>query len=128
MFLKALVFVDYVLCSFDIYQKKKYFNSGDTNAYPALSYQNDQSTGDIKVIGGDDLSTLTGKVWHIICLKQPLPPQKKNPKKTKKNNNKPKITNHTEETNNQSFRKEEKKKKKTNVSFKIFTIVEWWGA
>uniref|UniRef100_A0A9J7XT51 Hypoxanthine phosphoribosyltransferase n=1 Tax=Cyprinus carpio carpio TaxID=630221 RepID=A0A9J7XT51_CYPCA len=25
------------------------------------SYQNDQSTGDIKVIGGDDLSTLTGK-------------------------------------------------------------------
>lgn len=24
--------------------------------------QNDQSTGDIKVIGGDDLSTLTGKV------------------------------------------------------------------
>ena len=25
-------------------------------------YQNDQSTGDIKVIGGDDLSTLTGKV------------------------------------------------------------------
>ncbi|KAB0403295.1 hypothetical protein E2I00_015309, partial [Balaenoptera physalus] len=25
------------------------------------SYRNDQSTGDIKVIGGDDLSTLTGK-------------------------------------------------------------------
>lgn len=24
--------------------------------------QNDQSTGEIKVIGGDDLSTLTGKV------------------------------------------------------------------
>lgn len=27
-----------------------------------LSAQNDQSTGEIKVIGGDDLSTLTGKV------------------------------------------------------------------
>lgn len=27
-----------------------------------LSSQNDQSTGEIKVIGGDDLSTLTGKV------------------------------------------------------------------
>ena len=27
-----------------------------------LSLQNDQSTGEIKVIGGDDLSTLTGKV------------------------------------------------------------------
>lgn len=27
-----------------------------------MSWQNDQSTGDIKVIGGDDLSTLTGKV------------------------------------------------------------------
>ena len=26
------------------------------------SFCNDQSTGDIKVIGGDDLSTLTGKV------------------------------------------------------------------
>nr|XP_034959561.1 hypoxanthine-guanine phosphoribosyltransferase-like [Zootoca vivipara] len=28
------------------------------------SYCNDQSTGDIKVIGGDDLSTLTGKVCN----------------------------------------------------------------
>lgn len=27
-----------------------------------LCLQNDQSTGEIKVIGGDDLSTLTGKV------------------------------------------------------------------
>lgn len=27
--------------------------------------QNDQSTGEIKVIGGDDLSTLTGKVGVI---------------------------------------------------------------
>lgn len=27
-----------------------------------LSAQNDQSTGEIKVIGGDDLSTLTDKV------------------------------------------------------------------
>lgn len=27
-----------------------------------LSSQNDQSTGEIKVIGGDDLSSLTGKV------------------------------------------------------------------
>lgn len=27
--------------------------------------QNDQSTGEIKVIGGDDLSTLTGKVGLI---------------------------------------------------------------
>uniref|UniRef100_A0A8C2D0V5 Hypoxanthine phosphoribosyltransferase n=1 Tax=Cyprinus carpio TaxID=7962 RepID=A0A8C2D0V5_CYPCA len=30
------------------------------------SYQNDQSTGDIKVIGGDDLSTLTGKNVLIV--------------------------------------------------------------
>ena len=28
--------------------------------------QNDQSTGDIKVIGGDDLSTLTGKNVLIV--------------------------------------------------------------
>lgn len=27
--------------------------------------QNDQSTGEIKVIGGDDLSTLTGKVRNM---------------------------------------------------------------
>lgn len=27
--------------------------------------QNDQSTGEIKVIGGDDLSTLTGKVGPV---------------------------------------------------------------
>lgn len=32
--------------------------------FPVLS-QNDQSTGEIKVIGGDDLSTLTGKVGLI---------------------------------------------------------------
>ncbi|TRZ07812.1 hypothetical protein HGM15179_019294, partial [Zosterops borbonicus] len=32
------------------------------------SYCNDQSTGDIKVIGGDDLSTLTGKVELSVCL------------------------------------------------------------
>lgn len=30
------------------------------------SYCNDQSTGDIKVIGGDDLSTLTGKNVLIV--------------------------------------------------------------
>ncbi|MCJ8734088.1 hypothetical protein PDJAM_G00231320 [Pangasius djambal] len=30
------------------------------------SYQNDQSTGEIKVIGGDDLSTLTGKNVLIV--------------------------------------------------------------
>lgn len=30
-----------------------------------LSSQNDQSTGEIKVIGGDDLSTLTGKVRNM---------------------------------------------------------------
>lgn len=36
---------------------------------PALSSQNDQSTGEIKVIGGDDLSTLTGKVRHMkACM------------------------------------------------------------
>lgn len=29
------------------------------------SSQNDQSTGEIKVIGGDDLSTLTGKVRNM---------------------------------------------------------------
>ncbi|XP_057574955.1 hypoxanthine-guanine phosphoribosyltransferase [Hippopotamus amphibius kiboko] len=34
------------------------------------SYCNDQSTGDIKVIGGDDLSTLTGKV----CCFQTITP------------------------------------------------------
>ncbi|OXB79713.1 UNVERIFIED_CONTAM: hypothetical protein H355_011099 [Colinus virginianus] len=33
--------------------------------------KNDQSTGDIKVIGGDDLSTLTGKVQLFLCLHQP---------------------------------------------------------
>lgn len=34
-----------------------------SNTYFSFTYlQNDQSTGDIKVIGGDDLSTLTGKV------------------------------------------------------------------
>jgi hypothetical protein len=40
-----------------------------------ISSQNDQSTGDIKVIGGDDLSTLTGKVsiempyiWHCHAM------------------------------------------------------------
>uniref|UniRef100_A0A8I5ZX18 Hypoxanthine phosphoribosyltransferase n=1 Tax=Rattus norvegicus TaxID=10116 RepID=A0A8I5ZX18_RAT len=32
------------------------------------SYCNDQSTGDIKVIGGDDLSTLTGKNTRILGL------------------------------------------------------------
>ncbi|NXC26905.1 HPRT phosphoribosyltransferase, partial [Campylorhamphus procurvoides] len=35
------------------------------------SYCNDQSTGDIKVIGGDDLSTLTGKKLEnaaLVCL------------------------------------------------------------
>lgn len=35
-----------------------------------LSSQNDQSTGEIKVIGGDDLSTLTGKVRRqtiVLC-------------------------------------------------------------
>lgn len=32
---------------------------------PFLSSQNDQSTGEIKVIGGDDLSTLTGKVRSL---------------------------------------------------------------
>ncbi|KAM4621780.1 hypoxanthine-guanine phosphoribosyltransferase isoform 2-T2 [Polymixia lowei] len=30
------------------------------------SYCNDQSTGEIKVIGGDDLSTLTGKLLDIL--------------------------------------------------------------
>ncbi|MED6251071.1 hypoxanthine phosphoribosyltransferase 1 [Ataeniobius toweri] len=32
------------------------------------SYCNDQSTGEIKVIGGDDLSTLTGKVSMEKCF------------------------------------------------------------
>lgn len=31
-----------------------------------LCPQNDQSTGEIKVIGGDDLSTLTGKVRSLL--------------------------------------------------------------
>ncbi|CDQ83352.1 unnamed protein product [Oncorhynchus mykiss] len=31
-----------------------------------MSTQNDQSTGEIKVIGGDDLSTLTGKNVLIV--------------------------------------------------------------
>lgn len=30
--------------------------------------QNDQSTGEIKVIGGDDLSTLTGKVRSLLVI------------------------------------------------------------
>ncbi|KAK1346447.1 hypothetical protein QTO34_000303 [Cnephaeus nilssonii] len=33
------------------------------------SYCNDQSTGDIKVIGGDDLSTLTGKIRKVRLSK-----------------------------------------------------------
>nr|XP_044995883.1 hypoxanthine-guanine phosphoribosyltransferase [Jaculus jaculus] len=34
------------------------------------SYCNDQSTGDIKVIGGDDLSTLTGK--NVLIVESPF--------------------------------------------------------
>ena len=39
-----------------------------TSVQTILSYQNDQSTGEIKVIGGDDLSTLTGKVSTVLKL------------------------------------------------------------